>query len=162
MAKLALALTLLVLAVGACGGSHDPGSDRGNSAMDTHRDAAADRNHDVADGPQSEPLQDWGVDAPPDMPPDIVPEPGCGDSVCEMGLAEDACTCPADCGAAPLMELNCSDGNDNDCDNDVDCADVDCSALSACQCGLKADPCLTDSNCCSNKCRGKPDAKTCK
>lgn len=89
-----------------------------------------------------------------------VGEPGCGDGACEGN--EDQCNCPADCGAAPLMELNCSDGNDNDCDNDVDCADVDCSALPACQCGLKADPCLTDSDCCSNKCRGKPDAKTCK
>ncbi len=59
----------------------------------------------------------------------------------------------------------CDDGIDNDCDEMVDCFDTDCDGDSACpSCDLTPDgePCDIDAQCCSNKCRGRPTAKTCK
>ena len=58
----------------------------------------------------------------------------CGNGIC--GGGEDSCTCVADCGAAPSLELSCSNGADDDCDGLSDCADADCTSDPACEiCG---------------------------
>jgi probable HAF family extracellular repeat protein len=69
----------------------------------------------------------------------------CGDAVCDPG--EDQCNCQVDCGEAPPIEANCTDGVDNDCDALTDGADPECA------CGQKADACLIDSDCCSEVCK---------
>lgn len=74
------------------------------------------------------------------------PPPFCGDGNCDAG--EDPCNCTADCGSPPATESNCSDGVDNDCDGLTDTDDPDCA------CGGRDDPCSSDSDCCSGKCKG--------
>jgi hypothetical protein len=54
----------------------------------------------------------------------------CGDGVCVTNLE---CDCTADCGQPPSTEIRCTDGFDNDCDGDIDCADVDCIGEPACR-----------------------------
>ncbi len=54
----------------------------------------------------------------------------CGDATCDPG--EDECNCPADCGAPPATETNCTDGVDEDCDGSTDCFDTDCNGDPAC------------------------------
>ena len=86
----------------------------------------------------------------------------CGDLVCDPG---EECSCELDCGAAPGSETSCTDGVDNDCDGDIDCADADCSgdpACAGCSLGQVGDSCAADAECCSNKCKGPPGGKTCK
>jgi hypothetical protein len=56
----------------------------------------------------------------------------CGNGVCDP--AEDACTCPGDCGAPSATETSCSNGMDDDCDGLVDCYDPDCSSAQVCIC----------------------------
>ncbi|HEX9801373.1 MAG TPA: hypothetical protein VGC00_14530 [Thermoanaerobaculia bacterium] len=78
------------------------------------------------------------------------PGPSCGGGGCEPTGAEAG---------------NCGDGVDNDCDGFVDCLDSDCSGdplCAGCTLGEKGDPCVVDGDCCSNRCKGKPGAKTCK
>lgn len=58
--------------------------------------------------------------------------PTCGDATCDTGLGENQCSCPADCGTPPSTETNCTDGNDEDCDGNTDCADADCVDDPAC------------------------------
>ncbi|MFQ5671354.1 MAG: S8 family serine peptidase [Acidobacteriota bacterium] len=60
----------------------------------------------------------------------LVPAAVCGDGACEA--TENACVCPADCGAPAAKETLCADGLDNDCNGAVDCADFQCSAQAAC------------------------------
>jgi hypothetical protein len=92
--------------------------------------------------------------------------PFCGDGVCDPG--ESSCSCAVDCGPAPASEfegITCSDGEDNDCDGVVDCADSDCSndtSCQACTLGQRGDSCDSNTDCCSNKCRGKSGRKTCR
>lgn len=88
------------------------------------------------------------------------PDPFCGDGTCDAN--EDSCVCSADCGAPPVSEISCIDGIDNDCDLDIDCADLDCNISAACQCVAKGGACSIDVDCCSSKCRGKAGAKRCK
>jgi DNA-binding beta-propeller fold protein YncE len=80
--------------------------------------------------------------------------PICGDGDCDAGESE--CSCAADCGSPSGIE-DCTDGLDNDCDGLVDGADPDCCSL-----GQSGDACTLDSDCCSNRCRGKRGAKVCK
>jgi hypothetical protein len=54
-------------------------------------------------------------------------------------------------------ETECNDGIDNDCDGFTDSKDPDCSI-----CFPKGSTCLVNSDCCSNKCKGKPGSKTCR
>ena len=55
----------------------------------------------------------------------------CGEGGCELG--ENACACPADCGAPPAHESDCANGLDDDCDGKPDCQDPDCCAATACR-----------------------------
>ena len=91
----------------------------------------------------------------------------CGDGNCDFG--EDPCSCPGDCGLAPSNEVpnaTCSDGVDNDCGGGIDCQDSDCSgidpACQACMLGQVGDTCSNNGECCSGKCRGPKNNKTCR
>ncbi len=55
-------------------------------------------------------------------------------------------------------ETSCSDGLDNDCDTLIDAADPDCTPT----CSPAGASCTTNSQCCSNRCRGKAGSKTCR
>ena len=45
----------------------------------------------------------------------------------------------------------------------IDCNDSDCSGDPACfVCSPKGASCTSNAECCSNKCKGKPGAMTCK
>ena len=76
----------------------------------------------------------------------------CGDGNCDA--EEDSCVCPGD-GCPPLetlVEVNCTDKLDNDCDFLFDGDDPDC-AVGACE--PVGESCGSDADCCSNKCKGK-------
>ncbi|HEX5760468.1 MAG TPA: hypothetical protein VF121_14880, partial [Thermoanaerobaculia bacterium] len=62
------------------------------------------------------------------------------------------------CTPTESPEVSCSDGIDNDCDGFVDGADTDCQT----SCLPVGSSCTSDSQCCSNKCRGPSGGKTCK
>lgn len=94
---------------------------------------------------------------------DCGPPPFCGDGACNA--AEDSCICPGDCGAPPGSEvpgISCTDGVDNDCGGGVDCADLDCAVDPACQCLPASASCTDNGDCCSGKCAGKRNARTCR
>lgn len=76
----------------------------------------------------------------------------CGDGTCDSGAGEDSCTCPEDCGMPPLSETDCSDGQDDDCDNLTDCSDSDCASDPTCDCLPRGDACTSDAECCSARC----------
>jgi hypothetical protein len=117
-----------------------------------------------------------------------IPGPSCGDGggceptgsvegSCTNGVDEDCdglvdCADP-DCDGDPACEpacvpigpseIFCSDELDDDCDGLIDCADPDCDGAAACMsCLPQGASCVNDSECCSEKCKGKPGAKTCK
>jgi hypothetical protein len=67
----------------------------------------------------------------------------------------------SDCNACTVTEnpeVSCGDGQDNDCDGTTDGADSDCPVVG----GGFGDSCEVNSECLSNKCKGKSGAKTCK
>jgi len=68
---------------------------------------------------------------------------------------------PNSCTPTEPVEVSCSDGNDNDCDEDVDGADSDCTTGGGGDLPVGAS-CTANDQCISNKCKGKPRAKTCK
>ena len=59
------------------------------------------------------------------------------------------------------LETSCLDGQDNDCDGYIDADDSDCLGRE-CDLGQLGDPCSSNSECCSNKCKGKPGAMICR
>jgi len=83
----------------------------------------------------------------------------CGDLTCDAG--EYCGTCALDCSLGAEI---CTGGVDEDCDDAVDCDDPDCSADPACDCqlGQPGDPCTSDSDCCSDKCKGPPSNRSCR
>ena len=60
------------------------------------------------------------------------------------------------------IEVSFSDGLDNDCDGDIDSADSDCGGGGVCTLLPKGESCEADTECCSNKCKGKSGSQTCK
>jgi hypothetical protein len=77
--------------------------------------------------------------------------PSCGDELCEFG--EGSCSCAVDCGSPPLAEALCTDGLDDDCDNQADCLDPDCSPHPACSCAPRGASCADGAACCSGRCK---------
>jgi hypothetical protein len=86
--------------------------------------------------------------------------PYCGDGSCNGG--EDMCGCDADCGMPPLSESSCGNGVDDDCDGFADCSDDECATDPDCVCQPVGSSCSSNSDCCSNKCRGPSGNKSCK
>ena len=95
-----------------------------------------------------------------------TPEVSCGDGV-DNDCDGDTDGADADCSICTPTETpesTCDDGLDNDCDGLFDSDDSDCP-VDACVNPGGAFPgvgCFDDIECCSNKCKGKPDDKTCK
>lgn len=83
------------------------------------------------------------------------------------GFLDDACggtDCDdANAGINPgALEL-CANAVDDDCNGLVDCADGSCSGDPACpSCLPQGTSCTSNSQCCSNKCRGRSGSKKCK
>ena len=75
----------------------------------------------------------------------------CGDGMCDP--SETTCTCSADCGAPPVNESSCTDGEDEDCDGLIDCLDPDCYTHPSCLCDNDG-VCEQGEDCasCSNDC----------
>ena len=74
--------------------------------------------------------------------------PTCGDESCSA--AETSCNCPADCGDPPSGEtpgVNCSDGEDNDCDGLTDIADPDCVVCGDGSCDMDESRCNCPADC---------------
>ncbi len=96
---------------------------------------------------------------------DVPANPGsfcCGDLAC--GTGESCGNCALDCSSGAEV---CNDGVDNDCDGNVDCADLDCLGDPVCNgggctLGQPGDSCTANNQCCSNKCRGPNGGKTCR
>ncbi|MGB5752268.1 MAG: hypothetical protein WBN87_05355, partial [Thermoanaerobaculia bacterium] len=83
--------------------------------------------------------------------------PPCGDGFCDPAN-EDQCSCSVDCGSPPANEVpnaTCDDGIDNDCDDAIDCNDLDCDGIDpACTiCEPKNASCSLDDDCCSGICK---------
>jgi subtilisin family serine protease len=90
------------------------------------------------------------------------PEASCSDGLdndCDGLFDGDDPDCAPSCEPTESSEVSCNDGLDNDCDGDIDLADLDCQGGS---CLVKGAACGSDSDCCSNRCKGKAGAKTCK
>ncbi len=68
---------------------------------------------------------------------------------------------PGGCTATDDPEVMCNDGVDNDCDGNTDSEDTDCPGGSCTDAPLGAS-CSVDSDCCSNKCKGRSGNKVCK
>lgn len=79
--------------------------------------------------------------------------PSCGDGTCDVG--ESCGDCAVDCGACPY----CGDGLCNAGESCGDCVS-DCGDCPVCA-GV-GDACGSNSDCCSNKCRGRNASRTCR
>ena len=85
---------------------------------------------------------------------------GCtSDGECDDG---DACN-----GAETCVSGSCQNGTPPACQNGDGCCPSGCTSgndddCSGCTGGQAGDPCVDNADCCSNSCKGKPGAKTCK
>jgi FtsP/CotA-like multicopper oxidase with cupredoxin domain len=104
---------------------------------------------------------DTAVDSgDPDCTPVCVPdeaiEISCTDGVdndCDTAIDGDDPDCSPSCDQTEGFEISCADGVDNDCDSAVDLDDPDCQD-DACTLAQVGDSCVSDLDCCSNRCVG--------
>ena len=76
--------------------------------------------------------------------------------------SENSFNCALDCGACVPTGEVCDDGEDNDCDGDVDCDDLDCASDQACQPTCNNDgTCDPGEDCqnCGNDCAGRQNGR---
>lgn len=85
----------------------------------------------------------------PDVDGDGYRDAACGGTDCD----------DTDSNVFPGAPEICDDTIDNDCDGSIDLEDPDCQV---CTLGQKGEPCQSDNECCSLKCRGKPASRTCR
>ena len=109
---------------------------------------------DVPNPGQSD-ADDDGIGDVCDSCPTVTGESCCGNGICDAG--EDACSCSDDCGLSPSTEVACADGLDDDCDGLADCDDEDCDQDPECApvCKARGEPCSSNADCCSGKCRNR-------
>jgi sialate O-acetylesterase len=131
-----------------CGDTRcDPGEDQCNCASDCGVPPETETN--CSDGIDED--CDTNTDCDDSDCLDDPACPYCGDGICDPD--EDQCGCAIDCGTPPLKEATCNDGDDNDCDNKIDCDDLDCKGDPACpDCLPKGAACTDNAECCSSKC----------
>ncbi len=92
--------------------------------------------------------------------PGESPETSCADGLdndCDGLIDGGDPDCAPACTPTESPETSCTDGLDNDCDGLIDGADPDCPT-----CLPAGASCTANSQCCSNNCKGKAGAKTCK
>lgn len=95
-------------------------------------------------------------------------------SACQDLDGDDVADCEGDCddtnpnrwpGNYENLGYNCTDGEDNDCDNETDCADILCLTNPECSCVFGAgmgEPCHNDDDCsCGLICTGPLSNRTC-
>ena len=97
----------------------------------------------------------------PDIAEFVDPDVSCTDVDNDGFCVEDGDCDDADPAINPGVPEVCNDGVDNDCDGLLDDADPACQT-SSCDLLLVAGSCGSDGECCSQKCRGRPGAKTCR
>jgi hypothetical protein len=93
------------------------------------------------------------------------PEVSCNDGVdndCDGDTDLVDTDCGGGCTATEDPEVTCDDGVDNDCDGNTDAEDTDCSSGGGCTDAQVGDSCTENSDCCSNKCKGRSGKKVCK
>ncbi len=91
----------------------------------------------------------------------LDPNTSCTDSDGDGFCAESADCDDSDPAVNPNATEDCNDGIDNDCDGLADNEDPHCQTGS-CDLAAKGDSCTEDSGCCSDKCKGKGNAKVCR
>ena len=84
-----------------------------------------------------------------------------GHGLVQAKAALDSLQVPPSCTPTETSETSCSDGLDNDCDTLFDNDDPDCGG-STCTLLPPGSTCTANSQCCSNRCKGKSGKKTCK
>ena len=75
---------------------------------------------------------------------------GCGDSRCNEGVYS--------CANAPLPSSCCNDGSCSGVEDSFNCA-IDCGAPPSCR--VAGEACTNGGDCCSNRCKGPKNNKTC-
>ncbi len=93
-----------------------------------------------------------------------VDDLNCCSNKCRGNGAKRSCKGDFTCTPTEDPEKTCTGGFDEDCDGLTDCDDPDCSGDSSCKtlCLPVPDPCVRDSDCCSNNCsNGKPERRKC-
>ena len=91
----------------------------------------------------------------------LDPNTSCTDADNDSYCAEGADCDDADGSINPGAAEICDDGVDNDCNGSADLADAACQAP-GCDLLPAGDSCVSASECCSAKCKGKPNATTCR
>ena len=97
----------------------------------------------------------------PDIAQFLDPDASCTDADNDGFCVEDGDCDDADPAINPGASEVCDDGVDNDCDGLLDDADPACQT-SSCDLLPLGDSCVSNDECCSQKCKGRPGARTCR